>query len=175
MKLLFLIAVICISNISIAQEEKDKIFPDSYFGIYKGDLMISSGKGQQNIPMEFHLLETDSLGKYDYTIIYGEGEKSQTRSYTLIEKDASTGNYILDENNGILLEAKVIFDKMFFIFEVNGSLITTYITYGDDQLVFEVVATQTKDKTVSGGISEEIPEVYSYPVGLVQRAFLFKQ
>jgi len=175
MKLLFLFSLICLSNISIAQEHNDKIFPDSYFGKYKGDLMISSDNGQQKVPMEFHLLETDSVGKYDYIIVYGEDENKQTRSYILVEKNASTGNYILDENNGILLEAKVFNDKMFFLFEVSGSLITTYISFGDDQITFEVVAAQSENNLLSGGISEDIPDVISYSANVVQRAFLFKE
>ena len=175
MKLLFLFLIIFISNISIALEQSDKIFPDSYLGKYRGDLLISSGKDHQKVQMEFHLLETDSLGKYDYTIIYGSDKNRQTRRYTLIEKIKSTGNYILDENNGILLEAKVLFDKMFFIFEINGSLLTTYISFGDDHLIFEVVAAQTESKLISGGLSDEIPEVFSYPVGVVQSAILFKE
>lgn len=175
MKVYFLFFIICISNISIAQEQNDKIFPDYYFGKYNGDLIIASDNGQQKVPMEFHLLESEYEGKNDYTIIFGEGENKQTRSYTLLEKNASKGNYILDENNGILLETKVITDKMFSIFEVEGTLITTYISFGDDQLIFEVVAAQIENKTVSGELSEDIPEVFSYPVGVVQRAILFKE
>jgi hypothetical protein len=174
MRLLTFFFLICISNISIAQEQIDKIFPDSYLGLYQGNLIISSKNGQQTVPMEFHLQPTDSIGKYDYIIVYGEGENKQPRNYTLLEKDRSVGRYLLDENNGILLEAQVFFEKLYFIFEVSGTLITTYITFGDDQLIFEVVAAQTENKSSSGGQSEDIPEVNSYPVGVVQRAQLFK-
>lgn len=175
MKLLILLSIICLPNISIAQEHTDNKFPNSYFGKYKGDLIISSDNGQQQIPMEFHLLAADSIGKFDYTIIYGEEESKQIRSYTLFEKDASKGKYLLDENNGIQLGARVVENRIYFLFEVMGSLITTYITFGEDHLIFEVVAAQTENKLVSGGLSEDIPAVNSYPINVVQRAVLFKE
>ena len=174
MKLLIIFSIICISNISIAQEHTDKIFPDSYIGKYKGELTIHSDNGQQNIPMEFYLLATDSVGKYDYTIIYGAGENKQTRSYTLKEKHASPGDYILDENNGIFLDARVVENRIYFLFEVMGSLLTTFITFEMDYMVFEIVASQTKKKSITGGLSEDIPEVISFPISVVQRARLQK-
>jgi len=61
MKLLFLLSIICLSNIGIAQEQKSENFPESYFGKYKGDLIITTDKGDQKIPIEFHLLATDSV------------------------------------------------------------------------------------------------------------------
>ena len=174
MKLLVLLSIIFLSNISIAQENSDNKFPNSYFGKYKGDLIISTDNGQQQIPMEFHLLATDSIGKFVYTIIYGTDKKQQIRAYTLYEKDKKTGNYLLDEHNGILLNAKVVENRIYFLFEVMGSLLTTFITFDKEHLVFEVVATQTKDKVRSGGLSEDIPEVISYPASIVQRGVLMK-
>jgi len=174
MKLLVFISIIFLSNISIAQDNSDNKFPNSYFGKYKGDLIISTDNGLQLIPMEFHLLATDSLGKFIYTIIYGTDKEQQIRPYTLYEKDKKTGNYLLDEHNGILLNAKVVKNRIYFLFEVMGSLLTTFITFEKEYLVFEIVATQTKDKTISGGLSEDIPEVISYPVSVVQRGVLMK-
>ena len=65
-------------------------------------------------------------------------------------------------------------NRIYFLFEVMGSLLTTFITFDKEHLVFEVVATQTKDKVRSGGLSEDIPEVISYPASIVQRGVLMK-
>jgi len=56
-----------------------------------------------------------------------------------------------------------------------GSLLTTFITFAEDHLVFEIVVAHTEKKIVSGGVSEDIPEVCSYPINVIQRAYLAKQ
>lgn len=161
--------------VTFSQNIKSQSFPKSYFGIYTGDLVINTNKGIQNYPMEFHMQPTDSLGIYEYVIVYGKGEKQQVRDYTLMEKDAEKGIYTLDENNGIILECKVIENKIYFLFEVANSLLTTFITFNNTDLIFEIVATNTTQKIVSGGQDEETPEVFSYPINVVQKAILIKQ
>ena len=59
---------------TFGQDVKTQNFPKAYFGIYTGDLIINTNKGVQNYPMEFHLQPTDTLGIYDYVIVYGKGE-----------------------------------------------------------------------------------------------------
>lgn len=167
--------LICISNILIAQETNNLNFPGDYFGVYTGTLNISSERGIQKIPMEFHLNTTDSIGKYKYVLVYGENEKRQERNYFLIEKDAEKGNYIIDEDNGILLNAKVLDNKLYCLFEVEQSLLTTFITFEKDQLLFEIVYSNTSKKGLSGSENDSIPLVTSYPLHVIQKATLLKQ
>lgn len=174
-KLIFILVIIFTFPNSYSQESTTPSFPDSYFGNYIGDLVINTNKGIQNYPMEFHLQPTDSSGIYDYIIVYGKGEQRQERNYTLKEKNAQKGLYTLDENNGILLDSKVIENKIYFLFEVSDSLLTTFITFNKNDLVFEIIATNTNQKMVSGGQDEDTPEVFSYPISVVQRALLIKQ
>ncbi len=175
MKYLFFFLIGFTTLSSFGQEDNSTIFPQSYFGSYIGDLIINTNKGVQNYPMEFHIRPTDSSGVYDYVIVYGKGEQRQERNYTLKEKDVEKGVYTLDENNGILLDCKVIGNKIYFLFEVLDSLLTTFITFNDKDLIFEIVATNTAQKMVSGGQDEDTPEVFSYPINVVQKAVLLKQ
>jgi len=146
----YLTAFLLTIQLSIAQKNNESIFPDSYFGIYTGEILINSEKGLKNYPMEFHLLPTDSLGVFNYMIVYGKDENRQERKYTLKEKDKAKGIYTLDENNGILLDCKVIENRMYFLFEVMDNLLTTFIVCNDEYLVFEIVVTDTKQKNISG-------------------------
>ena len=174
-KLLLIVAISFTLSITYSQETKLQNFPNSYFGNYTGDLIINTNKGIKNYPMEFYLQPTASSGMYKYVIVYGKGEQRQERNYTLKEKDLEKGIYTLDENNGILLDCKIIENKIYFLFEVSDSLLTTFITFNENDLVFEIVATNTKQKMVSGGQDEDTPEVFSYPINVVQRAVLIKQ
>ena len=162
-------------TVSFSQESSNTIFPQDYLGIYKGDLKIVNASGAVIIPMEFHLKATDSLSKYIYTLVYGEGEKRQERLYNLIEKDAAKGAYLIDENNGILLEAKVVDNTLYSMFEVQGNLLTTTERFYEDHMIFEITFSNTQQKTTTGGTSDEVPEVHSYPITVVQKATLLKQ
>ena len=62
--------------------EKELVFPNDFLGIYKGTLQITNPKGAQEIPIEYHLLKTDSIHKFDYKLVYN----GQPRNYTLIIK-----------------------------------------------------------------------------------------
>tara|TARA_R110002124_G_scaffold87407_1_gene225078 strand:- start:109049 stop:109540 length:492 start_codon:yes stop_codon:yes gene_type:complete len=160
---------------SEAQEKNILKFPESYFGKYIGTLKMNSKKGTKEYAMEFHLLPTDSVGKYRYTLVYGEGEQRQERLYTLYTQDAENGEYVVDENNGIVLDDKVIDNRMYALFEVQGTLLTTFITFETDHLLFEIAVAKREDKNISGGQDRDTPQVISYPITTVQRAVLIKQ
>ncbi|PHS62563.1 MAG: hypothetical protein COB12_10570 [Flavobacterium sp.] len=170
-----LIVILLFFQFSFGQESENESFPESYFGIYKGELQIYGGNATRTFPMEFHFLPSDSTGVYKYMLVYGSGDVAEYRKYALIEKDKEQGVYLLDELNGIQLDCQVIDNKMYFLFQVKDSLLTTFVTFEKDQLYFEIIATDTKKKNTSGGQDEETPEVFSYPIGVVQKAILIKQ
>ena len=150
-------------------------FPDDFFGIYTGKLNISSPNGDQSLDMEFHLQPTDSLGKYEYKLVYIVEGNRQERDYHLIEQNKETGEYIVDENNGIILHDKVIDNRMYALFEVGDNLLTTFITFEKARMIFEIAVTNTTKKQITYADNEEKTEVTSYPISTVQRAVLQKQ
>lgn len=158
-----------------AFSQKTTTFPDDYFGKYKGKLNIHNAKGSQVIDMELHILPTDSVGKYIYTIIYKSDKINQERKYSLIEKDKSKGVFAINENNGIVLNAFVADNTLYSIYEVQGSLLTTTEHFKDNYVDFEIMYTQKDKVEKTGKNTEEIPEVLSFPVMSVQKARLYKE
>jgi len=150
-------------------------FPQDFFGIYKGNLQITNARGKQTIQMEFHLNQTDSIGKYQYMLVYIMDGNRQERKYNLLEKDASKGEYIVDENNGILLDAKLIDNTIFSMFEVQGSILTTTERFYKDSMDFEITVANKSQQTKSGTEGEDATEVISYPISVLQKAHLIKQ
>jgi len=172
-KTLLLIAVLFFFN-SFSQE-KTLQFPDDYFGIYKGDLKIHSVRGTKEIGMEFHFNKTDQTDKYQYMLVYIFDGKRQERKYTLLTKDAPKGQYLVDENNGILLDAQLFDNTLYFMFEVEGTIITTTERFYENEMDFEITATNKNKKVVSGQENTEVSEVISYPITTVQKARLVKE
>ena len=174
MKTIFILLLTLASYSTYAQNDSLQ-FPQDFYGIYKGDLQIVNSSGRQTIQMEFHLNKTDSIGKYQYMLVYIMNGKRQDRKYNLLEKDATKGDYIVDENNGILLDAKLIDNTIYSMFEVQDSILTTTERFHKNSMDFEITVTNKTKKVTTGTEGEDVTEVISYPIFAVQKAHLVKQ
>ena len=47
----------CVTQL-VAAQAIDTVFPESYFGLYKGELLIDNPAGRQQIGMEFQISES---------------------------------------------------------------------------------------------------------------------
>jgi len=172
----FLLLATFLSTFTIyGQEDNTTNFPFDFFGIYTGTLEISSKNGFRTIPMEFHLQPTDSVGKYEYKLVYIVDNQRQERPYYLIESNKEAGEYIVDEDNGIILDDKVIDNRMDALFEVGDNLLTTFITFEKNAMIFEIVVTNKTEKRITYTDDEDKTQVISYPITTIQRAVLQKQ
>lgn len=140
---------------------------EAFLGKYKGDLEIYSKSGFQKVDMEFHLLKTEVKDHYSYVLIYD----NVPRNYTLIAVDRSTGEFLLDENNGIVLPTTLKNGVFYSQFEVQGNLLTSRLELHKDQLFFEIIFSNMEKKQISGK-TDEVPKVIGYPVSTVQKAIL---
>jgi hypothetical protein len=165
--------LVAFRNVAFGQ----KPFPTAWLGEWHGTLEIFGAKGKvQSLPMELHLHPIDSIaGGYTFTIVYGEDKEAGRRPYHLLTLDAATGRYLLDERNGIRMEAYFVNGKLIQWFEVQGALLYTSVEKVGRRLVWEIVSGSSKPvSTTGGGIAEgeEIPPVQAYPVSGLQRAVL---
>ena len=168
MKNLIISCCLFIVSLSYSQETV-KNFPEDFLGIYKGELDITTERGNQKIPMELHLLKTDSIHKFHYKLVYN----NQPRNYTLIAKNKEKGLFEIDENNGIILPTHFNQNVLYSFFEVQGNFLSTRIDFSaSNTLLFEILFSRLKNKTTTGGVSKDIPEVFGYPITVFQKAKL---
>ncbi|MEL6822202.1 MAG: hypothetical protein AAFP70_10600 [Calditrichota bacterium] len=154
------------------RDQRNKValtFPDDVFGIYQGTLNITNPRGEQTIPMEFHLLETDSIHQYDYILIYS----GQPRNYTLIAKDLEKGVFELDENNGIILPTYFNKNTLHSFFEVNDNLLSSRLQFFHDRVDFEILFA-SNDQNIQSGSGGDV-KVLGIPISTFQKASLYKQ
>ncbi len=170
-----LIILLTLACFSLSAQTDSLQFPQDFYGIYKGDLHITNTRGKQTIQMEFHLNPTDSIGKYQYMLVYIMDGNRQERHYNLLEKDVTKGEYVVDENNGILIDAKLIDNTIFSMFEVQGNILTTTERFYKDSMDFEITFANKAEQTKSGTAGEDATEVISYPISVLQKAYLKKQ
>lgn len=151
------------------QTEEKLRFPDDFLGIYKGTLVINNSRGKQEIPMEYHLLKTDTIGKYKYKLVYN----GSPRNYYLLEKNKEKGIYEVDENNGIILPTHLKNNTLYSFFEVQGNLLHSRTKFHKNHLMFEILFIPLKQKIKSGG--DNYPSIFGYSISTFQIATLKKE
>jgi hypothetical protein len=146
-------------------------FPRDYVGLWKGTLRVEApGGASQETPMS---LRIDSLKvravrgvRYGFVIQY---QGQEPRKYELVVKDAPTGRYLIDEKDGIVLDAVLVNNRLISQFAVEGNLLTSMYHFQPDKITFELVFSGTKT-TATG--AKTGPPVTLYPVGGYHRAEL---
>lgn len=164
---------------SIKTIQKENVFPDDWFGYWTGDLNIYNSKGlKQVVPMALDLSKTDTIGLYNWAIIYGSDSTAQKRNYQLKEIDKSNGHYVIDEKNGIFLDAYYLNNDLISIFEVMGNSLITSYSLNDNQITFDIKMHPSEEIRISGDTlinNQEIPKVSSFKVSVYQKAILQKK
>lgn len=147
---------------------------DTWLGIWQGELKIeNSPTGMRNgIPMELHISKSDSQRVWNWRIIYRDSTKDD-RKYLLRIDDYNSGKYLIDEQDGILLEANLFGNKLISRFEVMNSLLEITYTLDGDKILFEVSSSKVKPTSVTQSQAEQV-EVKSYEIISYQTAVLYK-
>lgn len=173
-KVLLVLILLSLSN-SIAWAQN---FPEGWYGHWQGDMQVLYANGRSmtiNCELIFQPIEVakDSAARYQWTIIYGEGQSRQERAYELIAQDPETGKYLMDEKNSILLPCFYADETLVSLFEVSENFITSIYRREGDILYFENLSATGKAPQVSGD-QNGIPKVTAYPSTGLQRARMRK-
>jgi len=174
LRYLFLLLVF---TMSVGQAQNK--FTENWEGLYKGDLELYGVHDvKMTLKMELDIKkQSDSL--YQWKITYDYNGKIDVRNYSIKCIDAQKGTYVIDENNGILIDAYFKNKTLNSYFEVQDfAILTSYEKTADDLITFDLFSMDTKKYRVSGGNKhdeQEIPEIKSLLVNGRQKALLYKQ
>ena len=123
----FLIAanlLVVASPIALAQEPEAPTIeaasqgvglPPEWFGHWKGQVTIYGGRNASDQPsfdMELIVEPTEVPGTNRWTLLYQGAAGRSERNYVLICKDATRGEFVIDEKNGIVLQAGLLGDVL---------------------------------------------------------------
>lgn len=148
---------------------------NDWIGLWKGELVVLHEAGtdkMSSVHMQLHISKTDSANILNWGIIYRDSTKDY-RKYLLRIVDKSKGKYLIDERDGILLEANLFESTLVSRFEVTGTLLEVSYKLDDDKIVFEVTTSQLKPTSTTKSTVDQV-EVNSYTVTNIQRAYLFR-
>jgi hypothetical protein len=171
MKKLFLVILFIITTrFAIAQTKTT--FPQSFIGNWKGQLQwMVAGKPTQTFTMQLRIQPTDSANQYTWQIIYGDAGKDN-RPYILKPVDTAKGHWVIDENDGIILDSYVHGNSIHGAFTVQGNTIVDNYTIENGKMRVEFFSIKLGDKKQSGKGTEETPFVDSYKISSYQTGVL---
>ena len=169
-----------VSDASFKEEKDIKLnFPDDWLGFWEGELHIYNEIGlKQSLPMALDNSTTNITGQYTWAIIYGSDSIAGRRDYLLKEVDKSNGHYIVDEKNGILLDAYLIDNELISVFEVMGNSLTSTYKREGNNMIFEIMMYKSQHVSITGDTiigTDTIPPVKSYKPIVTQKAILTKK
>lgn len=145
----------------------------TWIGNWTGPLhIVAANDVVDKLDMELQIHLTDSLHRYDWTIIYRPSDTVvDRRAYELIGQRDRSNHFIIDEKNSILLDCYLYGETLSSYFQVDQSLLLINYTYlGGDSMRFEVFPTSTKDSVLTGEDTDYT--VKSYPMLQIQQAIL---
>ena len=161
---------------SLSAATQSTSFPESWVGNWKGELLwyTVAGTEPKKVSMKLRIRQGDSINKYSWQLIYGNtGEDN--RPYTLIAKDTGKTHWVIDENNGIVLDQYLIGNKLCGAFTVQASTIINNYWLEGGQLFVEFYSFSAKPLSTTGKGDAETPFVDSYQMKGYQKAVLTRQ
>ena len=144
-------------------------FPASWIGAWEGALTIAKPGGgkPEASKMVLVIAPTDDPSRYDFRLRYGD---QALRRYQLVVRDVATGQYAIDERNGIVLPATYLDGELFSTFSLDGNLLLARYRLDGDFLRFDLTSTGLAPDVEAGG--EGTPAVGGHHVQVIQRAKL---
>lgn len=165
-----IVLFVLISSISIAQS-KHTFNESDWIGNWKGTLNIIMAGKNNSVSMNLSIYKTETKDKYGWKTTYGEGASKLEKNYYMYVKDLERGEWVLDEDNTILLDFFFGDNQFHSFFETRNILLSSRYELKDGKIFTEVLSAQ-KEKQSKSGTGKE--EVISYPVYVIQKAELSK-
>lgn len=143
-------------------------FPEKCSGIWSGKMYIfNQGKVADSVDIRLTIEKSDK-NNYIWKTEYLSPKYPLVKDYLMKLPQDGSNKFMLDEGDGIVLVGYLFGNKMYFVFETSGILLTSSYELINDQLVFEVSSGSKIEES-------ETKEVMNYTVKNIQRVVLQKQ
>ncbi len=166
-----LLGILIFGHYAVAEEKSPVVLPVAWHGAWHGKLLMT-GAADRTTEVAIVLDIAPIKGSRDYTwkVTYGEGEKKAVKDYKLVPDPAGRpGRFQTDEQNGVVLDCRLVGNVLYSHFEVMGIVLTARNELRGDIMHFEVTSARAA-ATKTGDGKEQ-----GYPVDAVQTAELKKK
>lgn len=130
-----------------------------WHGRWQGEVTAYSGGQPMNFQMELEIQATDDPNVLEWKVVYDGTAGRSERPYELHAENQKRGKYVIDERNGIRLNATLLGEALCFHFATGGQRI--WGSYRLDtkvqQITFELMSGSERDEQTTG--VDAVPEV----------------
>jgi hypothetical protein len=149
-------------------------FPQSWVGRWEGTCQLRNPVPEADSTFTMGL-QIQPLGpqRWQWQITYRGESLNQTRAYELQTVDVAAGHYVVDEKNGILLDAYLDGNQLMEQFEVGNSRLTvTHRLESSSRMAVDMMTFSNRPGRTSGAASQRVS---AYPLLNAQRCSLQRQ
>lgn len=162
-----------------AQQPESPQLPEAWLGTWVGE-MTNLGRSAPSAPIDAVLvIQRDQDGTYSFRTVYNNDEERGLRDYKLVPVAGSSNDFVLDEQNGITLRARLVGGMLIAPFAVGDQRLTSqYGLTAAGTLVHQVLFWSESDvltTTGTGPAGENGAPVDSYRLSGIQRTTFTKQ
>jgi len=116
-------------------------FPEKCSGVWTGSMQIfQRGEWRDSVEVRLTISKTSVPNEWIWRTEYLSKNLPMTKDYLLRIKDEEKHSYIMDEKNGIELNAYLFNNKLFSVFETQEILLTSTYELTQENLIFEVTS-----------------------------------
>jgi hypothetical protein len=174
MRIIFLFLFLTLKYVAAFSLEADRQDSCGYFvpfeGTWSGNLSFDTPGGSQSIACELIITYLPDEKTYTWLTKYFTAGEVIEKNYVIKCYDPAKGHFILDENNGIYLDAYLKGNNLISLYEVSDLFFHTEYEFENDKIIFQINFFPIKAQTTSGGNTLDIPLVNSFALSGTQRA-----
>lgn len=154
-------------------------FPENWIGKYGGTMYLNSlNAPKDSVIVTLEIIELKKDSAWTYTMGY-KSEKfgDILKDYKILKiTKENTTDYLMDENNGILLEMTFFDDVFYEYFEVENMIYSTRMSKSPNGIEFEIIGSNNEATKISVSVPQEEEntqfEVKSYKPLFAQKVLL---
>jgi len=125
--------------------------PRKWIGNWSGTMhLFSHGELVDSVAVSFLVKPLPQDSSYTWKMEYNFPTMRTVQDYTLRVSDAAKGLFVIDEGAGIELACSLVGDKMYSLFEVQGTMLSACYELKGDELIFEVTSGKQAPSTCVG-------------------------
>ena len=169
----YFILVLSAFAMSVPARGEDRALPSTWDGVWSGTITVypPNGGAAFERPMEITVSPVDNGRAFTWRVRSSMKGKETVRDYQLVPAPDKSGEFKLDEKNGIVLNTRLMGNALYSYYLDGDILISGRYERRGDSLYVELASVATKDPLVSE-IKGDGVTVKSYRLGSVQNGAL---
>ena len=137
-------------------------FPQDWEGIYEGEMVIGfTDRPSDSVDVLFELQTIEKDSSWTYRMTYTSARYGVIVKDYIIRRDGNNpANYLLDEQDGILIEMSLMNGCFYDLFEVEGQLYSTTMCMTGGTIRFDLFVSSLTTPLITDSVEDDEGNTY---------------